>query len=177
MNPPDPIGIRVRLSFRVRSESFLLYWSLPFYLEVRVMSLMRTAAPQERRPLSFRVRSESFVLYLSVLRISALPAIPAKSAYCPPDYPHPSAGRTENAGHARRALRAAGAPDQADSDPEITPQQWMHPDGCRTAPTRMPASAPSPSPVRIRCPATLRTRPASFVSGIRGRERRAFRWI
>jgi hypothetical protein len=34
----------------------------------------------------------------------------------------------------------------------------MHPDGCRTAPTRMPASAPSPSPVRIRRPASLRTR-------------------
>jgi len=47
-NPPN--GPKSSVSFRVRSESFLLYRSLPFNPEVRVMNLMRTAPPQERRP-------------------------------------------------------------------------------------------------------------------------------
>jgi hypothetical protein len=40
---------------------------------------MRTRVIVSRYPLSFLVRSESFVLYLSLLKIAALPAIPAKS--------------------------------------------------------------------------------------------------
>src|ERR1700737_4575463 len=42
----------------------------------------------------------------------------------------------------------------------------MHRDGCRTARTRMPASAPSPSPVRIRRPASLRTRAVAEVRDV-----------
>jgi hypothetical protein len=105
--------------------------------------------------MSFRVPSESFVLYLSLLRIAALPAIPAKS---------PTAHRIT---HIRQRvvprmlamqegpLRAAGAPDQADSDPEIT---------C----IRMDAG-----PGRPACP---RARPRQSGSAVRrhsGRDRRA----